>query len=162
MCSSDLITRHFSTFPQLLKTARSIRYALPAGLETEADGAGEIDRDAQQRIAAYCKAGTVNDLANAARYLLHRAGVLDEAPAAPGQPILSGIYHAESPQLWHEVASYLAWMKGRITAPDDREPPIVAILFDRNAWIGGETEIVDACIQHLESAGFAPMPMFCD
>ena len=156
------ITRHFSTFPQLLETARSIRYALPAGLETEAAWAGEIDRDAQQRIAAYCKAGTVNDLANAARYLLHRAGVLAEAPAAAGQPILSGIYHAESPQLWHEVASYLAWMKGRITAPDDREPPIVAILFDRNAWLGGETEIVDACIQHLESAGFAPMPMFCD
>ena len=93
------ITRHFSTFPQLLETARGIRYALPAGLETEVAWAGEIDRDAQQRIAAYCKAGTVNDLANAARYLLHRAGVLAEAPAAAGQPILSGIYHAESPQL---------------------------------------------------------------
>ena len=154
------ITRHFSVFPRLLEAAQGVRYALPAGIETEAAWTGTVDREAQLRIAAYFKAGTADDLANAARYLLHRAGVLAEAPAMPSEPILSGIYHPDAPRLWSDAAPALAWLDERMAT--EGAAPVVALLFDRNAWLGGETEIVDACIRHLEATGLAPMPMFCD
>ena len=154
------ITRHFSVFPRLLEAAQGVRYALPAGIETEAAWTGTVDREAQLRIAAYFKAGTADDLANAARYLLHRAGVLAEAPAMPSEPILSGIYHPDAPRLWSDAAPALAWLDERMAT--EGAAPVVALLFDRSAWLGGETEIVDAGIRHLEVAGLVPMPMFCD
>ncbi|MFT3960477.1 cobaltochelatase subunit CobN [Propionivibrio sp.] len=158
------LTRHFPSFDRLLDAARQAGHAVPAGIETEAAWDGAIDRDAQLAVAAYLKAGTEDDLANAALWLLHRAGRRREAPAPPGEPVLAGIYHPDSPDstcIWRDSAAYLAWADGR-QPPAAGTRPAVALTFDRGSWLNGELAAVDAAIRYLEAAGLAPVPMFCD
>ena len=70
------ITRHLAAFDLLIDAAQHAGLAIPAGIETQAAWPSEVDRDTQLRVAAYLKAGTADDLANAVRCLLHRAGKL--------------------------------------------------------------------------------------
>ena len=153
-------TRHFSSFDRLLAAARQASFSLPAGIECEAAWSGAIDREAQARIAAYLKAGTVDDLINAALYLLYRAGTAVALPPAPGVPVYSGIYHPDWPGLHRDAASYLAWADARGGLIGGA--PVVALTFDRNSWLDGELAAVDCLVAQLEAVGLVPLPVFCD
>jgi len=153
-------TRHFASFDRLLEAARQATFSLPAGIESEAAWPRAIDRDAQARVAAYLKAGTVGDLVNAALYLLHRAETIIELPALPGDPVFSGIYHPDLPGLLNDGASYLAWSDAR--GGTNAGAPVVALFFDRNSWLNGEMDAVDGLVAQLEAVGLVALPMFCD
>lgn len=160
------VTRHFGAFDALLAAARQTPLAVPSGMETEAAWEGPVDREAQLRVKAYLKCGTVNDLANAALWLLHRAGRWPEAPDAPSEPLLYGVYHPASPGLWQDAAAYLGWAdgvdRGTASAGEASAVPVVAVAFDRNSWLNAELAAVDAAIRHLEAVGLRPVAMFCD
>jgi cobaltochelatase CobN len=153
-------TRHFASFDRLLAAAGQASFSLPAGIESEAAWPGAIDREAQARIAAYLKAGTVGDLINAALYLLYRAGTAVAPPPAPGVPVYSGIYHPDWPGLHHDGASYLAWYDARRAVAAGA--PVVALIFDRNSWLDGELAAIDGLVAQLETVGLVPLPVFCD
>lgn len=155
------VTRHFPAFDRLIAAARKSAFAVPHGIETEAAWEGGIDRDAQLAVGAYIKAGTAGDLANAVRWLLHRAGKLERKPAAPGEPVLSGIYHPAAERLWNDAGAYLTWADASERI-EQLERPVVALTFDRNSWLDSDLAVVDLAIYHAESAGLQPVAMFCD
>ena len=153
-------TRHFASFDRLIEAAQEAAFSLPGGIESEADWPHAIDRDAQVRVAAYLKAGTVGDLVNAVLYLLHRAGTIVALPVSPSEPVLSGIYHPDLSGLSNDAASYQAWSDARGVVPVGA--PVVALTFDRNSWLNGEMAAVDCLVVQLEAVGLVPLAMFCD
>jgi cobaltochelatase CobN len=146
------ITRHLAAFDLLVDAAQHAALAVPAGIETQAAWPSTVDRDTQLRIAAYLKAGTADDLANAVRYLLHRAGKLADPPAPAGDPVLCGVYHPAAAQVWNDAALAVSG--------DGRA--VVALVFDRSTWLNGELAWVDCAIDHAEAAGLQCVAMFCD
>jgi cobaltochelatase CobN len=103
------VTSHFAVFNSILAAAKQAAYAVPAGIETELAWGAVTDRAAQLTIAAYLKGGTAEDLANAARWMLYKANKIKEKPAPPTRPVISGIYHPASLNLWDDANDYLAW-----------------------------------------------------
>jgi cobaltochelatase CobN len=132
------ISRHAACFDAVVTVAATLPLAVPGGLDMQA-AFPQGDTTARAMVQAYIKAGTPRDLAHAALFLLHRAGAWENAPPSPGEPVLAGIHHA-SPATG----------------------PVVAILFDRGAWLNGDTVVVDHCVAALSEAGLGPAALFCD
>ena len=146
------ITRHLAAFDLLIDAAQHAGLAVPAGIETQAAWPAAPDRATQLRVAAYLKAGTADDLANAVRCLLHRAGKLADPPTPPGEPVLYGVYHPAAERVWSDAALAVA----------DDGRPVVALTFDRSSWLNGDLDWVDRAIHYAEDAGLQAVAMFCD
>lgn len=153
------ITRHFGSFDILLEAARTVSLVVPASLEACAAWP-QPDGTIASGVQAYLKTGTAEALADAARWLLHRAGLLEKSPPPPEAPVLAAIYHPDADILWQEAGSYLAWADQRNGASSGAAA--VALIGDRNAWLNGDRAATDQCIAALEAEGLCPIPIFCD
>lgn len=132
------VTRHAGCFAQVAERAADLPLAVPGGPDMRA-ALDHDDPDARTVVQAYLTAGTADDLAHAALYLLHRAGRREQAPPPPSEPVLAGIHH---------------------DAP--AAGPVVAVLFDRGAWLDGDTATVDCCVAALAAANLGALALFCD
>jgi cobaltochelatase CobN len=131
-------TRHAACFESMVRSAAAVPLAVPGGLDMQAALPSD-DAEARGAVQAYVKAGTAEALAHAALYLLHRAGAWADSPPPPPEPVLAGVHH-----------------------PAAATGPVVAVLFERTAWLNGETAAIDHCVAALEQAGLAPAALFCD
>lgn len=153
------LTRHFGSFDTLVAAAGGVPLAIPGGLEAQAAMPG-YDPAAVSTVQAYLRVGRAEDFTNAVLWMLHRAGLVDEAPPPPGEPVLFGVHHPVADRIWTDAADYLDWANAR--APERRGAPAVAVVFDRTGWLNGDTAAVETCIDRLEEAGAVPVLVFCD
>ncbi len=148
-------TRHFSNFDMILEALKSVDLIVPGGIES-ASAMPHYDTQAAKTIKHYLKSGSVEDLVNAAKYLLYKAGVEDK-PVAPSTPVICGIYDRTYEKPFLSFNDWTAFKK-----LESKDIPTVAILFRRNFWLDNDMALVDACITALESEGLMPLPIFCD
>ena len=132
------VTRHAGCFDQVVQLAAALPLAVPGGPDTMA-AMRRDDPGTRATIQAYLTAGTAEDLAHAALYLLHRAGRRAEPPPPPNPPSLAGIHH-DGPAIG----------------------PVVAILFDRNSWLDGDIDTVDHCVRALQEQGLGALALYCE
>ena len=151
--------RYFPHFETLAALSPKARHVLPAGTDAAA-APGRQDDAAARRLDEYFTAGSPEDLANAARWLLHRAGVLAAAPPEPGQALLCGIYHPGAEKPFADLAAYLAWLRQKKGAPT--RLPRVAVCFPRAWALSEDMALVHATVEPLERKGFHPVLVFCD
>jgi cobaltochelatase CobN len=154
------VTRHFGSFDILLEAAKGVSLVVPASLEARA-ALPLADTAAATSLQAYVKGGSAESIADGVCWLLFHAGLHDVPPAPPVSPVLVAVYHPAAPEtIWRDASSYLAWTDRRTgTRPDAMA---VALISDRNAWLNGDREATDRCIDALEAAGLIPVPIFCD
>lgn len=147
------ISRHFPSFEPLVAATASVRLVAAGGLESRA-ALPQDDGVTAALLQRYIKVGTPASLADGVRALLCRAGLRQDQPEPPAEPILAAIHHPDSDSIWNDAQEYLAWR--------DQDGDVVAILGDRNSWLNGDVEAMDACIAALERVGLVAMPIFCD
>jgi hypothetical protein len=74
--------RHFPNFDTLVSLCKKVPYVVAAGIEATT-ALGIHDESSVKRVEAYFRAGSVQDLTNAVRFLLYKSGVLQVPPAEP-------------------------------------------------------------------------------
>lgn len=152
-------SRHFSNFAALASACRKAPYALPSGIE--AAGAFDVhDEQAADRVDAYFTAGSAEDLANAARFLLYKSGNIPTLPAEPTQPLWCGVWHPHADVLFSSLGEYLAWIDQR--DPAAHELPLVPFCFPRTWLLSEDMALAHALIDPLRKEGMLAVPIFCD
>ncbi|MBN1653495.1 MAG: cobaltochelatase subunit CobN [Deltaproteobacteria bacterium] len=153
------LSRHFPSFETLVRSAQKVRLAIAAGIETESE-LPACDPAWRETIDQYLKAGGIDDLANAAKFLLYRAGCLNEAPGLPAEPILCGVLDLDSNRLFDTTTDYFAYQNSNGNKLNGK--PITALCFGRSLWLDGDLALPHAAIRALEERGFTALPIFCD
>jgi cobaltochelatase CobN len=151
--------RHFPNFDTLVSSCKKASYVLPAGIEASA-ALDVHDEQAANRIETYFKAGSPQDLANAVRFLLYKSGSIANLPPPPPQPLLCGIYHPESGDLFPSLCEYLNWQEQHDPAVWTK--PFVAFCFPRSWILAEDMALVHSVLAPLKESGLLPVPVFCD
>jgi cobalamin biosynthesis Mg chelatase CobN len=119
---------------------------------------GFQDEAALRRVEAWFRSGSAPDFANAARFLLYKAGVVKEAPPEPDPPLLCGIYHPAAKEPFQNLSGYLAWKHETSGVPVSL--PFAAVCFPRMWLLAEDMELVHAVMSPLEENGLHPLPVF--
>ena len=151
--------RHFPNFDMLVTSCKKAAYVLPSGIEATA-ALGLHDEQTANRIEAYFKAGSAQDLANAVRLLLYKSGAISTLPPEPAQPLLCGIYHPKASTLFPSLCEYLKWQEKHDSAVWTK--PFVAFCFPRSWILAEDMALVHSVLAPLNENGLLPIPAFCD
>ncbi|WP_028581804.1 cobaltochelatase subunit CobN [Desulfogranum japonicum] len=127
------------------------------GLSTVANNPDRITAD--DKVKAYARPLTRNNLSNLVRFLMHRELGINISYNAPQIVPKTGIFHPLSPEVFQDFASYLAWYKE------------AGLYHSNGSWVGipemstyvypGETGTVVAnLVQKLETAGMNVLPVY--
>jgi len=152
-------TRYFPNFENLAALCGKARYTLPSGMDA-VTALGDRDEPALRRMDAYFTSGSARDFVNAARFMLHKAGFLPEAPPEPEPPLLCGIYHPEAKTPFQNLAGYLSWKRETMKSVDAAH--FAAVCFPRMWLLSEDMELIHAVIAPLEKNGLHPLLIFCD
>ena len=150
---------HFPNFEILVAACKKARYVLASGMEASA-AFDAHDATALKRMHAYLTAGTAQDFVNAACYLLHKSGAIEETPPAPVPPLLCGIYHPRAEGTFPGLSEYLEWNKQQTGVAEAL--PLVAVCFPRAWMLSEDMALVLAVIGPLQRKGFLAVPVFCE
>jgi cobaltochelatase CobN len=153
------ISRHFPSFALLINATKQVKVAVPGGVESRAE-ITDCDPILQDTVERYLTSGTMDDLANAAKFLLRAAGVGDFSPPPPSVPTLCGILDFHTGRLFDSLDGYLNSHVRASSAETDR--PFAALLFGRTLYLDGDLSLPRALASALCEKGFLPIPIFCD
>ncbi len=153
------MSRHGAMFEDIVAAARSVPCVIAAGIDVQV---AELGGDATLLKAAqtYLKAASGDNLVNLVLSMLYAAGKLDQAPPAPTDPQLIGVFHPDVDTIWSDAPAYLSWAAERF--PHLSHAAVVPVLQDRTGFLNGDSAMMDQAVQSLVQQNILPMPIFVD
>ncbi len=153
------LSRHFPSFEPLVRAAADVPFVVVSGIETLSE-LPENDPVVRETVERYLKAGSVEDLGNAARFLLYRAGRLSEAPPAPGSLVLCAVADMASHRMFESAEAYFTFLAGKSSRLLDR--PVAVLCFGRSLWLDDDLDLPRAAARELQRRDFCLVCVFCD